>query len=236
MTTNSPNVIPSGRLPVSMELRFLDRQVSGGSGTPSPAWLAEVREMRARVWYGQGRRPSFQRADGSFDDSDAVDLRAFHLVARCGDQAVGCARVTPLVNIRSGVVSSLIGERRFETILRERGTDRERVCEASRWAVLPEFRGDLGPRLVAATWAVARWLSMDVAFVMAGTRQKQDLALIRMGARPVSDIPLVQSEVFDDELRLLCFNVRQPSQSMRQHIGEAAAALQLSAFNFGLTA
>jgi hypothetical protein len=77
---------------------------------------------------------------------------------------------------------------------------------------------------------------MDIAFVMAGTRQKQDLALIRMGARPVSDIPLVRSEVFDDELRLLCFDVPQPSQSMRNQMDEAADALHLASLASPLAA
>ena len=142
MTTNRPNVIPSGRLPVSMELRFLDRQASG-SRTSSPAWLAEVREMRGRVFYDPVLRPSFQRADGSYDDSDAVDLGAYHVIARCEGRAVGCARLAPLANIRSGIVSSSIGEARLESLLRDMRTAREHACEASRWAVLPEFRGDL---------------------------------------------------------------------------------------------
>jgi hypothetical protein len=77
---------------------------------------------------------------------------------------------------------------------------------------------------------------MDIAFVMAITQQKQDLALIRMGARPVSGFPPVRSPITNDELRLLCFNVPQPSQAMRQHMDEAATALHLSPFNFGLTA
>jgi hypothetical protein len=134
------------------------------------------------------------------------------------------------------MVSSSLGEARLESLLRDMRTTREHACEASRWAVLPEFRGDLGPRLVAATWAVGRWLSMEIGFVMAITQQKQDLALIRMGGRPVTGFPPVRSPITDDELRLLCFNVPQPPPSMRQHMDEAAAALQLSPFNFGLTA
>ena len=60
---------------------------------------------------------------------------------------------------------------------------------------------------------MARWLCMEVAFVMAGTRQKQDLALTRMGARPLNAVPFVRSEVFDDELRLMYFDVLRPLNS-----------------------
>jgi hypothetical protein len=78
---------------------------------------------------------------------------------------------------------------------------------------------------------------MEIGFAMAMTQQKQDLALIRMGARPVTGFPPVRSPITDDELRLLCFKmVPQPPQPMRQHMDEAAAALHLSPFNFGLTA
>jgi hypothetical protein len=125
-----------------------------------------------------------------------------------------------------------IGEERLASILWDLGVTRERACEASRWVVVPEFRGELGPRIVAASWAVARWLSMDVAFVMAGTRQRQDLVLIRMGARPVRAVPLVRSEIFDDELRLLYFDVLQPRPIMRLQMDEAATALHLPNHSF----
>ena len=65
---------------------------------------------------------------------------------------------------------------------------------------------------------------------MAGTRQKQDLALTRMGARPLNAVPFVRSEVFDDDLRLMYFDVLRPPQFMRRHIDEAAEALNLFGF------
>jgi hypothetical protein len=68
---------------------------------------------------------------------------------------------------------------------------------------------------------------MDVGLVMAGTRQKQDLALIRMGARPVSGVPLVSCELFDDDLRLLYFDVQRPPHFMWRSIDQAATALNL---------
>jgi Acetyltransferase (GNAT) domain len=217
----------SGRTWPDMELRFPDEHGADQGSISASAWLAELREMRGRVFYDQGRRPSFVKTNGDFEDADEADLDAYHVIARSQGQSVGCARVAPLANIRCGLVSSAIGEERVITLLRELGTTRERACEASRWVVVPEFRGELGPRIVAASWAVARWLDMDVAFVMAGTRQKQDMALARMGARPVNAVPLLRSEVFDDELRLLYFDVLRPSEVVRLQIDEATAALDL---------
>jgi hypothetical protein len=214
---------------VSLELCFFDQKIDSTLlSTSSSTLLAEVSEMRGRVWYDDGNRPSFRKLDGNFEDFDTIDLRAFHIIARSVGHVVGCARVAPLASVHHGVVSSSIGEARLASLLQSKKVNANRVCEASRWAVLPEFRGELGARLVAATWAVARWLFMEMAFVMAGTRRKQDVALVRMGAQPITEFPLVSSQLFNDELRLLCFDVLHPPESMRRHIDEAAAAMHLS--------
>lgn len=194
----------------------------------SQDWLAEVREMRGRVLYDHGRRPFFRRPDGSFDDIDPMDLNAYHIVARSLGQVVGCARIVPLSNVDACAISSTIGDQRFQEILQDLGTVRERTCEASRWVVMPECRGTLGPHIVAASWAVASWLAVEVAFVLVGARSKQDLALIRMGARAVSGLPVFPSERFDDELRLLYFDVFHPCPSMQRRMMEAATDLKLT--------
>jgi Acetyltransferase (GNAT) domain len=194
----------------------------------SQDWLAEVREMRGRVIYEQGRRPSFRMIDGSFDDPDPIDRHAYHIIARAQGRAVGCSRIMVMANGRPSTVTSTIGEDRFDRILRDIGTTREQTCEASRWIVVPEYRGKLGPRIVAASWAVARWLSVEIAFVLAGTRQGQDRALVHMGARAISGLPLFPAEVLDDDLRLLYFDVSHPSESMRKQMLEIATVLNLT--------
>jgi hypothetical protein len=132
-----------------------------------------------------------------------------------------------LANVQSCVIGSTIGAKRFHRILRDLGTTRERACEAARWIVVPECRGRVGARIVAASWAVARWLSVDIAFVLAGTRQKQDLALIRLGARAIAGLPLFPSQIFDDDLRLLYFDVLHPSGWMGKQMLGTAVALRL---------
>jgi hypothetical protein len=201
---------------IAMELRIPSNEV------PPGGWLQELREMRGRICYAAARHPSFLMPDGSFCDSDPADLEAFHVIARSGGRAVGCARVLPLANAHSSMISTAIGGDRLESVLKALGTTSNKVCEASRWIVLPEFRGQLGRRLVAASWAVARWLSMEWAFVLACTRDCQDRALIHMGACPVRGIPLIPSRAFDDNLRLLHFDVLHPSDEMRRQLDAAA--------------
>lgn len=189
--------------------------------------MDEVREMRARVMYEQGRRPFFRAADGGFNDPDPVDFEAYHVIARSQNRAIACARLVPLA-VASGFIPFTIGHQRFERILRDLGTARERACEASRWAVVPEWRGQLGPRIVAASWVIARWLAMDRVFVLACTCRKQDLALMRLGARTIKGLPLFVSTISDEDFRLLYFDASQPSAWMREKMIESAKLLNLS--------
>ena len=162
---------------IAMELRF-----PCGRSSSLPSWLREVQEMRGRVCYAEGRRPSFLTAAGDFLDADSADHDAFHIIGRAQGSAVGCARLLRLANHPNGMMASTFGERQFDDILKGLGTTRQRVAEASRWMVLPEYRGGLGRNLIAATWAVVRWTGVDGTVALAGTRQFQDAALIRMGA------------------------------------------------------
>jgi hypothetical protein len=195
-------------------------------GQTSAAWLRELQEIRGRVLYEDGRRPYFRRPDGRFCDPDPSDAEAFHIVARSQGRLAGCARILP-ADLPTGWIPSVIGERRLAEILHDLGASREHACDASRWVVAPEFRGSLGRRIVGVALAVGRWLSVEVGFVLACTCRKQDLALIRMGARPVPGLPLFQSTISGDQLRLLYFDVSQPSEAMRGQMDEAASALRL---------
>lgn len=143
--------------------------------------------MRGRVCYEEGHRPFFRLPDGKFCDPDPADFGAYHMIVRSDGRAVGCARILPLTDGQPSALLSTLGKDRFEEILSRMGTTRDRTCEASRWLVVPECRKGLGLRIVAASWAIAQWLSFETAFVLAGTRQKQDCALIRMGARAIED-------------------------------------------------
>jgi hypothetical protein len=69
---------------------------------------------------------------------------------------------------------------------------------------------------------------MAIVFVVAGTRDHQDIALMRMGARPVNGIQTVSSELFDDDLRLLYFDMIRPTSSTQHRMRSAAAILNLA--------
>jgi hypothetical protein len=214
--------------PINLELKWIDWQQSEPTGdSVLPDWLTELREMRGRVLYDEVLRPCFQISPGKFDDPDPADLMAYHVIARAEGRAVGCARIVPSKVIQSGFIARTIGGQQLEAIFEQLRMNPEQVCEASRWVVVPECRGVLGRRIVAASWAVARWLSFRTAFVLAATCHKQDLALIRMGARPIGGLSLFPSRTTNDHCRLLHFDVVHPSRRMEEQIADMAEALKL---------
>ena len=191
-------------------------------------WLSEIQAMRGRVCYDHGHRPSFRLADGCYADADEKDPYCYHILVRSGGDIVGCSRVMPLAGSPVSMMESWFGTEPFERLIAEIGTTRDHICEASRWIVTPEFRGrGLGFHVVAASWAVARWLGMQTAFVSAGTRERQDRALIKMGAHPVMDLPLTHSSLFNDELRVLYFDVLKPADAMIHWIDRMTTMLGL---------
>jgi len=127
------------------------------------------------------------------------------------------------------MIASAIGNERFDGVLRTFETRHNRACEGARWIVLPEYRGKLGRRLVAATWAVSLWLGLDSVYVLSGTREHQDVALARLGAHAVEGIPLCSAPRFDDDLRLMRFNVGTPPRALAAGIDDASGALNLDA-------
>jgi hypothetical protein len=201
--------------------------------TELPAWLRELRALRGKIFYNDGQRPSFQTADGAFDDPDPTDTSAFHIVGGSEGRAIGCARLLPSI-LPDSWLDSVLGRRRLDTILRNLGVNRSQACEGSRWAVAPEGRGTLGPVIVAATWAVARWLRCSVGLVLACTCRNQDVALIRMGGHPVPGVPLMRSPVSEDYLRLIYFDAMNSPETMRKHLDRAAALLGIGETAIGV--
>jgi len=194
----------------------------------TPGWLSELQEVRGRILFDGGRRPNFRKSDGTYRDSDSLDCLSYHLMVRCRGDIVGCARIMPLLYGAHGVVETTLGTDGFEKMLATIGASRRVTSEASRWIVAPEFRGgSLGFHLVAASWAVGRWLGARIGFVAAGTRNQQDKMLIKMGGRSTS-LPFIPSEEFDDELHILHFDVHHPSASMGRWIDHMNTALNLN--------
>jgi hypothetical protein len=194
----------------------------------SDDWVFELQEMRGRVLYSGGRRPKFLKPDGTYADHDPLDVVSFHVIVRAENRMVGCTRVTPLSPGVRGVVESILGEERFRSILSKIGEAAETTSEASRWMVVPELRGHgLGFHLIAASWAVARWLCVRTVVAAAGSRDSQDRMLIKLGAHSVDAVPLVPSEEFDDELHVLHFDIQNPSLAMVRWVDRMTTALGL---------
>jgi GNAT superfamily N-acetyltransferase len=199
-----------------------------GVESGSDDWVSELQEMRGRVLYDGGRRPKFLKPDGTYADEDLLDAVSFHVIVRAESRMVGCTRVTPLSPGVRGVVESIWGEARFRCILAEIGEPAETTAEASRWMVVPELRGHgLGFHLIAASWAVARWLGVRTVVAAAGSRDSQDRTLVKLGARSVDAVPLIPSDEFDDELHILHFDIQNPSLAMVRWVDRMTTALGL---------
>jgi hypothetical protein len=217
------------RASFSTELQLpLNSRPDWGLDESSGDWLAELQSMRGRVLYDGGRRTKFLRPDGTCADLDPLDAVSYHVIVRSGGRIVGCARVTPLVPGVHGVVQSTVGDDHFRRLLDDIGETPQSTSEASRWMVAPEFRGHgLGFHIVAASWAVGRWLGGRVCLAAAGSRDNQDRMLMKLGGRPVDTIPLIPSEEFDDELHVLHFDLQQPSDMMVRWVDHMTTALGL---------
>jgi hypothetical protein len=195
-----------------------------------PRWLDEVSEMRGRVLYDGGRRPSFRLPDGRFADPDRLDRHAHHLLARVDGRLVGCVRVVP-VNGACGLTEQLLGANHFATALRVLGVERSRTIEGGRWMVDPTCRASrLAALLAAGGVAVARALGFEVLLCPVGTRGRQDRLLARLGLQPVPELPLVQVPQLDDELRVMYVHAVRPPTHFCELMDMMGEELRLSSF------
>jgi hypothetical protein len=202
-----------------------DAPVSSGAAP----WLSELWEMRGRVLFDGGRRAAFQLGDGNFADPDPLDAYAYHALAQAPTGLVGCIRYLPLADAPTCGTELVLGRERFEKLLCELGTTRERTGEIGRWMVVPEHRGRnrLSFRLVAAAWAVGRRLGHHFGIATVGTRDGQDLALIRVGGRPAPGIEPTPAPIFDDAVSVVCFEAWGTTESMNVLIDEMGGLLSL---------
>jgi hypothetical protein len=204
-------------------------EASRALSDPDICWLKELQKMRGRVFYTErGQDGSFLSPNGEYIDADPFDSDAYHILLRAAEGPVACARVSLLQNSKPGLIATLLGREQLAQVLNCCGTTWAESCEASRWVVAPEFRNSgLGPRVVAASWALARYLELRTAFVLAGTRFGQDKMLCRMGAQPVPGIPLLPAGRIADEVRLLKFDISAPSQVTRKKIDRTQTSTPL---------
>jgi len=170
-------------------------------------WLSELSEMRGRIIFDKGHRPSFRRSDGSYADPDPVDAFAFHITARAGGKLVGCARMLRFADAQTDFTQSILGAKLGE-ILASLGSSVTLSGESGRWIVDPDHRGQtVGRYLMAGVYGVAQWLGIRTILGWSGTHERQDRAFMSMGWMPVAGFPTFPAPQFDDEVRLMVFDV-----------------------------
>jgi len=232
----SPTSLEAPSQFLSWQLHCPLRSSIGNIGESWPEWVDEVRSLRGAAFYDNGRRPRFKAENGCFEDSDPIDLYAFHVLAYSGDKLVGCVRVYPLTG--SGppcLTESLIGAEQFSDMLRTLGKHRDNTIEIGRWVVDPALRaqGSLAPgigvQLAAGAGALALALANKsedengVAIFSAGSRDKQYLMLSRLGLRPVSGIEPLASTEYDDVIRVMYCTSAEELQLRFQRMMDAMA-------------
>jgi Acetyltransferase (GNAT) domain len=172
---------------------------------PAPDWLIELAEMRGRVLYAGGRRPTFRLPDGRFADCDTLDAYAYHLMARAPSGPVGCIRLVPLADAPGCVTEELIGCQRFGEVLTELNVRRNQVAECGRWIVVPEYRRTtlmLGIRLAGGIAAVGRQLGHKLLIGPLGTRDGQADLLMRLGMHPLPNVAPLPIPIYEDEIQI----------------------------------
>jgi hypothetical protein len=205
------------------------REIHSPPGMCDPAdWLRELSEMRARVLYDGGRRPSFRLLDGTFEDRDAHDEFAYHLIARASMHAIGSIRLVPLDTPVGSVTEEAVGTRPFSNALARMRVQRQHAAECGRWIVAPEWRNTLvGMRLVAGIIAIGRHLGYRMLIGPTGVRDGQASLLTAIGMRPLPCLPRVHVPRYDDELAVLYLLPSLVERSFARVIGDMATRLDV---------
>ena len=152
-------------------------------------------------------------------DADPIDLYAYHILAYDGAGLVGCVRVYPLVsNGLPCLAEKVLGRQTFSEMLCHLGAKRREIVEIGRWIVEPAYRasGRPGIQLAAASAALAITLGNGLLFqrtiivCSAGTRDRQDLMLARIGLSTVPAAEAIKCDEFKDYVRVMyCLNPQQ---------------------------
>jgi hypothetical protein len=191
-------------------------------------WLPELSEMRARVLYEEGRRPSFRLVDGTFADRDGHDEFAYHLIARASSQAIGSIRLVPLHTPARSVTEEAAGPQAFSDALARMRVQAEEAAECGRWVVVPDWRNTLvGMRLIAGIIAIGRHLGYRMLIGPAGVRDGQASLLTAVGMRPLPCLPRVHVPRYDDELDILYLLPSLVTASFARVIDEMAMRLDV---------
>jgi hypothetical protein len=199
---------------------------------PIPDWLVSARELRASVFFEDGRRPRFKTEVGSFADDDPIDLHAHHILAYEGPTLVGCVRVYCLSDDGPACVAEqVLGEDVFSVLLAQQQVRRADTIEIGRWVVKRGHRenGRTAIRLAAIAAALAericdsRVVPQSMVVCAVGLGDGQDLLLTRVGMKAATCAAPANSDDFNDDVRVMyCVGADCLNTSFRRLMGESA--------------
>jgi hypothetical protein len=223
---------------LSWQLRLPVAETTRHEDFPLPGWLMDVRSLRGSVLFDNGRRPQFSTPDGRLVDGDPIDLCSHHILAYDGARLVGCVRVYRLApNGPACVTERILGEKRFSETLHELGAVRTETIEIGRWIVHPGYRAKRRPgaQLAAASAALAARLAnselarQGIVVCSVGTGDRQDAMLARIGLAPVPAVDPIDSDDFNDRVRMMyCNNTQQLHPRFRRMMHDMAKTLGLA--------
>jgi Acetyltransferase (GNAT) domain len=195
-------------------------------GSQDRPWLSEVRELRARVLFEDGRRPEFGPLGARRGDPDPLDLRSFHIVLRHRTSVVGCVRLTPIDCGLPSVTEQTVGAERLRALLESIEMSAGRTVEHGRWMVDPRYQTiGAGMYLMAASFALA--LKWNYPYSLATVSRNVVPILTRAGARRAPGVPPIRSERFDDELIVLYGRQREFRKPVLDQFQQMANVLKL---------
>jgi hypothetical protein len=199
-----------------------------------PAWLKEVRELRGFVLYDNGGRPQFKGKNGDFSDDDPIDLHSYHILVYHGSTLVGCSRVYHLASGPPCLAEAISGEQPFSNMLSTLGVERVNAVEIGRWIMHPAYRAGGRPAVLLAAGAAAVAIRLGngsvaqrgVVVCSAGTRDRQDLMLRRIGLVNAPHSEPVEYEPYRDRLQVLyCLNTEKLDRRFSLLIDQMAETL-----------
>lgn len=150
--------------------------------------MRQVRHLRARILFDNGRRPSFVDTGGGYVDAQELDYGAWHFIARrdIDGPPLGYVRLaTPEIG-ELFQSRAYLGEHRYSEVLTAEGISPARTFEHSRLVVERRARKlGLGIYLNAMAIAAAHCLGAEAMIGTSGTADGQDSFHQRFGFRPV---------------------------------------------------
>ena len=175
----------------------------------APEALQEIRRLRARILFDQGRRPAFRSRAGDRTDEQPQDSGAWHFTARRRRDGIhgpplGYVRLLTPATASLYQSREFLGAARYDEVLRSEGLHDDAVFEHSRLVVEHRARKlGLGLHLNALAVAAAHELGAAAMIGTSGTADGQDRFHARFGFHPVPGTRRYAEKYTEDVVILL---------------------------------